>query len=60
MVGSEDPLFDDSLKTMERMISSGIDCSCLAYEDMPHGFMNMDFVLPECQQTVLDSINLLN
>lgn len=59
VVGAEDPLYDDSLKTMERMVESEIDCECHVYDKLSHGFLSLDFVIPECEQTIKDSIKHL-
>lgn len=48
VVGEHDPLYDDSLKTMERMVKSGIDCHCEVYRNMSHGFLNLNMIIPEC------------
>lgn len=47
-VGAEDPLYDDSIKMMERMVSSKIDCECQVYENLSHGFLNLEFLISEC------------
>lgn len=42
--------------TMERMVQSGIDVQCQIYENLSHGFLNLDMVVPECKKTIDDSI----
>lgn len=58
-VGAQDPLYDDTLKIMERMASSKIDCECQVYENLPHGFLNLEFIIPECLKTIKDSVTHL-
>lgn len=58
-VGSKDPLFDDSLNLMQRMVASGVDCECLIYDQLSHGYLNSDLVISEAQKTVKHSIEHL-
>jgi hormone-sensitive lipase len=40
--GSKDPLYDDSLVLMQRMVESDIDCECIVYEELSHGYLSTD------------------
>jgi hormone-sensitive lipase len=55
-VGAKDPLFDDSLKIMARMVESDVNCECQVYTDLSHGFLNLEFAVPDCKKTIDDSI----
>ena len=55
-VGAKDPLYDDSIRIAERMVSSGIEVDVQVYENLSHGFLNLDFVVAECKKTIKDSI----
>lgn len=58
-VGALDPLYDDSIKMLHRLVESGIDCHCQVYENLSHGFLNLDFVIGDCKKTIDDSIEHL-
>eukprot|EP00340_Litonotus_pictus_P012464 CAMPEP_0170537616 /NCGR_PEP_ID=MMETSP0209-20121228/102821_1 /TAXON_ID=665100 ORGANISM="Litonotus pictus, Strain P1" /NCGR_SAMPLE_ID=MMETSP0209 /ASSEMBLY_ACC=CAM_ASM_000301 /LENGTH=113 /DNA_ID=CAMNT_0010839149 /DNA_START=1426 /DNA_END=1764 /DNA_ORIENTATION=+ len=45
IVGSKDPLRDDSLRLLERMVSLRKDCKLFEFEHFPHGFLNYDYPL---------------
>jgi acetyl esterase/lipase len=55
-VGAKDPLYDDSIKMMDLMAKAGINCYCQVYDNLPHGFLNLDFAITECEKTIDDSI----
>ncbi len=38
-VGSKDPLLDDALLLMQKMVESKIDCECIIYEELFHGYL---------------------
>jgi len=59
MAGRKDPLFDDSIRLVERLARDKIDCKMLLYKDFSHGFMSMDQVLPGGKSAIQDSINEL-
>lgn len=56
MSGRKDPLFDDSIRLLERLTKDGIDSKMLLYKDFSHGFMSMDQILPGCKLAIKDSI----
>jgi acetyl esterase/lipase len=56
MAGTKDPLFDDSIRLLERLTRDKINCKLLLYKDFSHGFMSMDQVLPGCKRAIDDSI----
>jgi acetyl esterase/lipase len=58
-VGLEDPLLDDSLLLMQKMVESKIDCRCVCYEGFSHGFFNTEFIVEESSKTIKDSIKHL-
>jgi hormone-sensitive lipase len=55
-VGNHDPLFDDSLILMQRMVESNIDCECIVYDKFSHGFLNIGFMVKESNKTITNSI----
>lgn len=55
-VGTIDPLLDDSLLLMQRMVESGISCECILYEGLSHGFFNTGAIIKETNKTVENSI----
>lgn len=55
-MGAKDPLYDDSLKIAYKLHERGIPYDLHVYEDLSHGFLNLDFVIDECKKTVDDSI----
>lgn len=57
MVGKQDPLYDDTLRLMERMVSSGVDAEMLLYRDFSHAFLSLDGVIPACIEAIEDSVN---
>lgn len=44
-MGAKDPLYDDSIRMMKRMVDGGVDCECQVYENLSHGFLNLDFAV---------------
>ena len=57
-VGTKDPLCDDALILMQKMVSSKIDCKCILYEELSHGYMNTEKIIEESEKTVKQSIEL--
>ena len=45
--GSRDPLYDGTLRMMERMVESKVECECTVYEGLPHGFFGMSKLLKQ-------------
>ena len=56
-VGTKDPLRDDSLMLMQKMVHSNIDCRCILYEEHSHGYMNTDKIIEESLKPVKQSID---
>jgi acetyl esterase/lipase len=46
LVGTKDPLYDDSLKLFERMILGKIDCKLIILEEFIHACLSLDFAIP--------------
>ena len=59
MVGNADPLFDDSIRLLDKLDKSGVDVKLYELNDVGHAFLNMDLVLPECRVGVQKSIEIL-
>jgi hormone-sensitive lipase len=55
-VGTKDPLYDDSLMLMQKMVDSNVNCRCIVYEDMSHGYLNTELIIDEAKKTVKQSI----
>ena len=57
-----DPLSDDSLKFLQRMLRLKKDISMKTYKGLPHGFMNYDYVggLGAAKLAINDTCSLLN
>lgn len=54
LIGSKDPLKDDSLRLVDRLLGLGVNVEMKVFEGMPHGVLNYDvkFGLPEARQMV--------
>ena len=48
MVGKKDPLLDDSLRLIERLVKGGIDAKLFLYKDFSHAFLSLDMVVSQC------------
>lgn len=55
-VGELDPLYDDSLILMQKLSESNVECHCRVYKQLSHGYMSIGFMVAECDQTIVDSI----
>lgn len=55
-VGTKDPLCDDTLMMMEKMVKSNVDCRCILYEDLSHGYLNTEKMIEASEKPVKDSI----
>ncbi|KRX06447.1 hypothetical protein PPERSA_05060 [Pseudocohnilembus persalinus] len=42
MVGTEDPLHDDSLQFLQYLVQAGVDCKLQIFQGFPHGFLGFD------------------
>ncbi len=58
-VGDKDPLFDSSLLLMQKMVEAKVDCSCTIYSGFYHGFLNLDFVIPEAKTIIRNSVKVM-
>lgn len=59
--GGRDPLSDDSLKFLQKMIQLKKDIRMKTYNGLPHGFMNYDYIggLSPAKIAIQDSCRLL-
>ena len=58
-VGDCDPLYDDSLTLMQKMVESNIDCECIVYEGFSHGYLSTNLLIKESGKTIEHSIDHL-
>lgn len=55
----KDPLYDDSTRLHEKLIASGVDSKLIIYKQLSHGFLNLDRMLPACEHTLSDAVQLI-
>ena len=48
LVGKKDPLYDDSVRLMERLVQGGVDAKMYAYQDFGHAFLSMRMMISQC------------
>lgn len=58
-VGNCDPLYDDSLTLMQRMVESSIDCECIVYDGFSHGYLSTSMLISESGKTIEHSVEHL-
>ncbi|CAD8149587.1 unnamed protein product [Paramecium octaurelia] len=61
VVGTYDPLHDESLRLLLKLVQQQKDVKLIEYQSMPHGFLSFDFIngMKEAKQTVIDAQNCL-
>ena len=47
LVGSIDPLLDDSVRMAEVLRKAGVDVTLRIYDGLPHGFLNLSETIPK-------------
>jgi len=52
MVGSFDPLLDDSIDFVHRLTFNGVNCSLRIFPSLPHCFLNFTPILPSAKTAV--------
>jgi hormone-sensitive lipase len=60
--GTKDPLHDDCLRFLERLVLAGVDAKATEYEGLLHGFLSYDMKLMGigiCSQAVADAGDML-
>ena len=50
------PLYDDSLRLMERLVERDIGAKLYVYNDFSHAFLSVDMVVSECEGAIQKSI----
>lgn len=58
--GTADPLLADARTMAEKLGSSGIECKEAYFDDMPHGFIQMDSIFAEANEAINNIIGFLN
>lgn len=59
VVGDRDPYFDDSLRLLELMVLSKIDCEMTVFEELGHDFLHLDTQITQCQGAVREAERVL-
>ncbi|CAK56639.1 unnamed protein product (macronuclear) [Paramecium tetraurelia] len=61
VLGTNDPLHDESFRFADRLLKLGKDVKITEYKWMPHGFLSFDVVqgMKEAEQTVLDAQKII-
>lgn len=59
VVGDKDPYFDDSLRLLELMVGSRVDCQMTIFEELGHDFLHLDTQISQCQGAVRESERVL-
>jgi acetyl esterase len=60
LCGTMDPLIDDARAVAARLAAAGIDHEVAIYEDMPHGFVQMEELFPDARLAIDRMVNFLN
>jgi acetyl esterase/lipase len=53
MVGSMDPFLDDSVDFAHRLHAAGVFCQLKVFQNLPHGFLGFQTMLPKARSGVL-------
>lgn len=56
MVGSKDPLRDESLMMMQRMVESGVKCKCYIFEHLRHAIFSCEKLIQEGSEALKHSV----
>ena len=59
-VVDNDPYYDDSLRLLEQMAISKIDCQMTVFEGLGHSFLEMEGKVPQCAGAVRETIRLMD
>jgi acetyl esterase len=60
LCGTMDPLIDDAHALAARLAAAAIDHEVAIYEDMPHGFVQMEEMFPEARVAIDRMVGFLN
>ena len=60
LCGTMDPLIDDAHAVAARLAAAGIDHEVAIYDEMPHGFVQMEEMFPEARLAIDRMVNFLN
>jgi acetyl esterase len=60
LCGTMDPLVDDAHAVAKRLAAAGIDHEVAIYDDMPHGFVQMEEMFPDARLAIDRMVNFLN
>jgi acetyl esterase len=60
LCGTMDPLLEDAYAVAARLAAAGIDHEVVIYDDMPHGFVQMEEIFPDARVAIDRMVNFLN
>jgi acetyl esterase len=60
LCGTMDPLIDDAHALAARLAAAAIDHEVAIYDDMPHGFVQMEEAFPEARVAISRMVSFLN